>query len=66
MLARRPEVVCIDDLTAGTASAERRFAAARRLAEAGITVIGTVQLGELGGGGLAALLDEARAAGAGR
>jgi two-component system sensor histidine kinase KdpD len=52
-------VVCIDDLTAGTASAERRFAAARRLAEAGMTVIGTVQLGELAGGGLAALLDEA-------
>jgi NitT/TauT family transport system ATP-binding protein len=59
VLARRPEVVCIDDLTAGTASAERRFAAARRLAEAGITVIGTVQLGELTGGGPAALLDEA-------
>jgi NitT/TauT family transport system ATP-binding protein len=59
VLDRRPEVVCIDDLTAGTASAERRFAAARRLAEAGITVIGTVQLGELAGGGPAALLDEA-------
>ena len=59
VLARRPEVVCIDDLTAGTASAERRFAAARRLADAGITVIGTVQLGELAGGRPAALLDEA-------
>jgi two-component system, OmpR family, sensor histidine kinase KdpD len=59
VLARRPEVVCIDDLTAGTASAERRFAAARHLADAGITVIGTVQLAELAGGGPAALLDEA-------
>ncbi len=49
VLARRPEVVCIDDLTAGTTSAERRFAAARRLAEAGITVVGTVHLGKLGG-----------------
>ena len=49
MLARRPEVVCIDDLTAGTTTAERRFAAARRLADAGITVVGTVQLGRLGG-----------------
>ncbi len=49
VLARRPEVVCIDDLTAGTTSAERRFAAARLLADAGITVVGTVQLGKLGG-----------------
>jgi NitT/TauT family transport system ATP-binding protein len=53
VLARRPEVVCIDDLTAGTSTAERRFAAARRLADAGITVVGTVQLGRLD-----ALLDE--------
>jgi NitT/TauT family transport system ATP-binding protein len=53
VLARRPEVVCIDDLTAGTATAERRFVAARRLADAGITVVGTVQLGRLD-----ALLDE--------
>jgi two-component system sensor histidine kinase KdpD len=49
VLARRPEVVCVDDLTVGTASAERTFAAARRLADAGITVVGTVQLGKLGG-----------------
>ena len=61
VLARRPEVVCIDDLTAGTTSAERRFAAATRLAEAGITVVATVQLGKLGGtsaGGPAAFLDQ--------
>ncbi len=61
VLARRPEVVCVDDLTAGTTSAERRFAAARRLADAGITVVGTVHLGRLGGevaGGQAAFLDE--------
>ena len=49
VLARRPEVVCVDDLTSGTTSAERRFVAARRLADAGITVVGTVQLGNLGG-----------------
>jgi NitT/TauT family transport system ATP-binding protein len=48
VLARRPEVVCVDDLTGGTRAAERRFAAARRLTDAGITVIGTVQLGDLG------------------
>jgi NitT/TauT family transport system ATP-binding protein len=61
VLARRPEVVCVDDLTAGTTSAERRFAAATRLADAGITVVGTVQLGKLGSvpdGGAAALLDK--------
>jgi NitT/TauT family transport system ATP-binding protein len=58
VLARRPEVVCVDDLTAGTTSAERRFAAARRLADAGITVVGTVQLGRLGGDSPAAYLDE--------
>ena len=48
VLARRPEVVCVDDLTGATTTAERRFAAARRLTEAGITVVGTVQLGDLG------------------
>jgi NitT/TauT family transport system ATP-binding protein len=63
VLARRPEVVCVDDLTAGTTTAERRFAAARRLTEAGITVVGTVQLGNLGSpfldeGALLALADE--------
>jgi NitT/TauT family transport system ATP-binding protein len=60
VLARRPEVVCVDDLTAGTTTAERRFVAARRLADAGITVVGTVQLGKLGGtpdGGPEAFLD---------
>jgi NitT/TauT family transport system ATP-binding protein len=61
VLARHPEVVCVDDLTAGTTTAERRFAAARRLADAGITVVGTVQLGKLGGAadsGSAVFLDE--------
>ncbi len=48
VLSRRPEVVCVDDLTGATTTAERRFAAARRLTDAGITVIGTVQLGDLG------------------
>jgi len=60
VLARQPEVVCIDDLTEGTTTAERRFAAARRFAEAGITVVGTVQLSRLGGvDGGPVLLDEA-------
>jgi NitT/TauT family transport system ATP-binding protein len=60
VLARQPEVVCIDDLTEGTTTAERRFAAARRFAEAGITVVGTVQLARLGAlDGGPALLDEA-------
>src|SRR5215469_14956743 len=65
VLARQPEVVCIDDLTERTTTAERRFAAARRLAEAGLTVVGTVQLGRLGGAGTSrgagepVLLDEA-------
>jgi NitT/TauT family transport system ATP-binding protein len=63
VLARKPEVVCIDELTAGTTTAERRFVAARRLAEAGITVVSTVLLGSLDGAvmderGLLALADE--------
>ncbi len=68
VLARRPEVVCVDDLTEGTTTAERRFAAARRLAEAGLTVVGTVELDRLGAvrdgpvlldeAGLLALADE--------
>ena len=61
VLARRPEVVFIDDLSAGTTTAERRFAAARRLADAGITVVGTAAVSRLGaapGGGTAAFLDE--------
>src|SRR5215469_5738315 len=60
VLARRPEVVCIDDLTGGTTSAERRFAAAKRLADAGFTVIGTLQLSRLGAAkpGGPVLLDE--------
>jgi NitT/TauT family transport system ATP-binding protein len=49
VLARHPEVVCVDELTAATTTAERRFAAARRLADAGITVVGTVQIGRLSG-----------------
>ncbi len=49
VLARRPEVACIDDLSAVEASGESRFAAARRLAEAGVTVVATVLLESLHG-----------------
>ncbi|HEY1917257.1 MAG TPA: AAA-associated domain-containing protein [Streptosporangiaceae bacterium] len=44
VLARHPEVACVDDLSAVEASGESRFAAARRLADAGISIIGTVHL----------------------
>ena len=47
VLARQPEVVCIDDLSVTDPGGESRFAAARRLAQAGITVIATVHLGSL-------------------
>ena len=47
VLARHPEVACVDDLAAVDPSGESRFAAARRLADAGITVVGTVQLSHL-------------------
>ena len=42
VLARRPQVVCVDDLTGPTASGEQRLAAVRRLVAAGLAVIGTV------------------------
>jgi K+-sensing histidine kinase KdpD len=68
VLARRPEVVCVDELTAGPVPApgtpettgEPRFAAARRLAEQGITVVGTVQVTRLpdAGSGVGAPLTE--------
>ena len=45
VLARQPEVVCIDDLSVTDPVGESRFAAARRLA--GITVIATVHLADL-------------------
>jgi NitT/TauT family transport system ATP-binding protein len=47
VLARRPEVACIDDLSAADPGGESRFAAARQLADAGITVVATVHLGSL-------------------
>ncbi len=49
VLARQPEVVCIDDLSVTDPGGESRFAAARRLAHAGITVIATVHLTSLHG-----------------
>ena len=61
VLARHPEVVCIDDLSATDPSGESRFAAARQLADAGITVVATVHLGSLqyGDGAAGDTLDEA-------
>jgi two-component system sensor histidine kinase KdpD len=50
VLARHPEVVCIDDLSAVSADGESRLAAARRIAEAGIAVVATVHLGQLQAG----------------
>ena len=49
VLARQPEVVCIDDLSVTDAGGVSRFAAARRLADAGINVIATVHLAGLRG-----------------
>ena len=49
VLARQPEVVCIDDLSVTDAGGESRFAAARRLADAGINVVATVHLTALRG-----------------
>ncbi|HYZ56539.1 MAG TPA: AAA-associated domain-containing protein, partial [Streptosporangiaceae bacterium] len=57
VLARRPEVVCIDDLSVTDVGGENRFDGARRLAEAGITVVATVHLGSMRGHG--GPLDEA-------
>ena len=61
VLARHPEVACIDDLSAVDASGDSRFAAARRLADAGITVVATVHLASLrdNGRGAGDALDEA-------
>ena len=61
VLARHPEVVCIDDLSAADPGGESRFAAARQFASAGITVVATVHLGSLRDGDGAAddTVDEA-------
>jgi NitT/TauT family transport system ATP-binding protein len=62
VLARRPEVVCIDDLAAMDAGGEPRLDGARRLAEAGMTIVATVHLGRLrgrGGDDAGGRLDEA-------
>jgi NitT/TauT family transport system ATP-binding protein len=50
VLARHPEVVCIDDLSAVDDDGESRLAAARRIADAGIAVVATVHLGQLQAG----------------
>jgi NitT/TauT family transport system ATP-binding protein len=50
VLARRPEVACVDDLSVtDPGTGETRLDGARRLAEAGITVVATVHLGSIGG-----------------
>jgi two-component system, OmpR family, sensor histidine kinase KdpD len=47
VLARRPEVACMDDLAALDARGETRLAAARLLADAGITVVATAHIGSM-------------------
>jgi NitT/TauT family transport system ATP-binding protein len=48
VLARRPEVACVDDLSVtDPGTGETRLEGARRLAEAGITVVATVHLGSM-------------------
>jgi K+-sensing histidine kinase KdpD len=63
VLARRPEVACVDDLAVtDPGTGETRLDGARRLAEAGITVVATVHLGSMrghGGTGGRPPLDEA-------
>jgi K+-sensing histidine kinase KdpD len=44
VLRRRPEVVCVDDLAAACTGGENRINGARRLAEAGISVIATASI----------------------
>ena len=52
VLARRPEVACVDDLSVtDPGGCETRLDGARRLAEAGITVVATVHLGSMRGPG---------------
>ncbi|HEY1623979.1 MAG TPA: AAA-associated domain-containing protein [Streptosporangiaceae bacterium] len=47
VLRRRPEVVCVDDLTAAGPDGQNRISGARRLAEAGLNVIATVSMGSM-------------------
>jgi two-component system sensor histidine kinase KdpD len=59
ILARRPEVVCLDDVSAPVTEGESRLTAARRLADAGINVVTTARLGQaLDEATLLALADE--------
>jgi len=62
VLARHPEVACVDDLAAVDASGESRSVAARRLADAGITIVGTVRLTHLRASAAPALAAPALAA----
>jgi NitT/TauT family transport system ATP-binding protein len=59
VLARRPEVVCLDELSGPPGTADSRIAAVRQLAGAGITVVTTAHLGGgLDEAALLALADE--------
>jgi NitT/TauT family transport system ATP-binding protein len=59
LLARRPEVVCLDDVSAPVTEGESRLTAARRLADAGVNVVTTARLGQaLDEATLLALADE--------
>jgi NitT/TauT family transport system ATP-binding protein len=52
VLGRGPEVVAIDDLAGQLPDGETRLASARRLADAGISIIATVRMGSLRDGAL--------------
>jgi NitT/TauT family transport system ATP-binding protein len=58
ILARRPEVVFLDELTGPASTGESRLTVARHLAEAGLPVVATAQLSD-GDDPAAAVLDEA-------
>jgi two-component system sensor histidine kinase KdpD len=58
VLARKPDVVCIDDL-AVVDDGETRLAAARRIADAGINIISTVHVASLSVDGGPGAVDEA-------
>jgi len=58
VLRRHPEVVCVDDLAGASTDGRNRITGARRLAEAGISVIATATIGGTDSEAVLALADE--------